>query len=102
MKVIFFFVMLPFSQSGRCSCMNAIFQNSERLAANALIAADLGLYDLNGVISFDSVTDDTGTPGKWVVTGSNNYATSDGTHPSQIMDGLMAGVAQPVVAAFTV
>lgn len=55
----------------------------------ALVAGD-GTHPLKRIYDFAAVAE-SGSTGKWVVTGAANYATSDGTHPSDAMHVLMAG-----------
>jgi hypothetical protein len=53
-----------------------------------------------GSVSMVSVMGDATVTTKWFVNATNNYASADGTHPTQTMDGLMATYIRPTIAAF--
>jgi lysophospholipase L1-like esterase len=45
---------------------------------------------LSGIVEFADVVESARNSGKWKVTGTANYATTDGTHPSSALHTLMA------------
>jgi lysophospholipase L1-like esterase len=77
---------------------------SERGIVNAHLATLVGSNGVVGVTDLTGAMADATATDKWFIDAgpTNNYATSDGAHPTQAMDGLMATAAQPVIAGFTI
>lgn len=58
----------------------------------------LAATTIDGIINGNTDAESGTIPGVWVVNGSGNYATSDGTHPSGTMHALMATRVQTAMA----
>lgn len=55
--------------------------------------------NVNALVDMSSVMEPASKPGAWVVNGTANYATLDGTHPESAIHVLMATVLRPVIDA---
>jgi lysophospholipase L1-like esterase len=75
----------------------------DRDILNAWFDSELAAGRLDGVWDLNTIYED-GTSGKWVTNGTNFFATSDGTHPSQNAGGFTASVAtiQALAEALTI
>ncbi len=75
----------------------------DRETLNAWFDSELAAGRLDGVWNLNTIYED-GTSGKWVTNGTNFFATSDGTHPSQNAGGFTASVSaiQTLANALTV
>lgn len=76
--------------------------DSERGIVNAHLATLVGSNGVLGLTDLTSVMADATDIDKWLIDAgpTNNYATSDGAHPTQAMDGMMASSIRPVIAGF--
>lgn len=67
---------------------------------NAWLLTQVAAGNLDGVIDVAAAVQDSVEPEKWKVTGSANYATADGLHPSVAMHTAMAAVLTPIAQSW--